>query len=122
MSSATCFLRCILEQAPVFFNLRLLGRDSPDQDAEHGLRDDVRARIPDLLASRRRHAGDPEHLDDVHEGVGQPGDDREPASVPGEISNRPLLVVPCHDSVHLRCGGAGRRIERGRGVPGAVGC
>merc|ERR1712182_34317 len=34
-----------------------------------------------LLAGSRCHTGDPEHLDDVHEGIGQPGDDREPTSV-----------------------------------------
>merc|ERR1712224_529307 len=90
-SAHRAVLRSIFHQAPLLFQLGLLGGDGPDQDSEYSLSYDVRNRIADLLASRRRHARDPEHLDDVHEGIGQPGDDREPASVPSEGSDGRLL-------------------------------
>merc|ERR1719405_361823 len=69
-------------------NLALLRSDGPDQDAENCFCYDVRNRVSDLLAGRRRDAGDSEHLDDVHEGIRQPGDDRKPAGVSRERRDR----------------------------------
>jgi len=115
-------LRYLWEKGPLFFKLGLLCGDGPDQDAEYCFGYDVRNRIADLLAGCRRHTGDPEHLDDVHEGVGQPGDDREPASVPREISNRPLLVPRglFQSDGQLRHNVDER--NHGKEPPGAVGC
>merc|ERR1719414_1360090 len=88
-------LGSIFEESPLFFKLRLLGSDGPDQDPEDGFSNHVRNRVPDLLTSCRRHTGDPEHLDDVHEGIGQPGDDRKPASIARQGSDRRLLNSSC---------------------------
>merc|ERR1719492_501905 len=66
----------------------LLSGDGPDQDTEDRLGDDVRNRVPDLLASCCRNARDSHHLDDVHKGIGQPGNDRKPASVSRERCDR----------------------------------
>merc|ERR1719388_220083 len=86
--------RCyFVQQRPLLFNLALLGGNRPNQDPEDRFGYDVRNRIPDLLAGCRRHTGDTEHLDDVHEGIGQPGDDREPASVPREGRDRWCLLL-----------------------------
>merc|ERR1712118_73942 len=76
------------QQSFLRLNLALLGGDGPDQDVEDCFCYDVRNRVSDLLAGRRRNAGDSEHLDDVHEGIGQPGDDRKPASVSRERRDR----------------------------------
>merc|ERR1719161_1866135 len=86
--------RCyFVQQRPLLFNLALLWGNRPNQDPEDGLGHDVRDRVPDLLAGCRRYTGDPDHLDDVHEGVGQPGDDREPASVSRERRDRWCLLL-----------------------------
>merc|ERR1719264_1243094 len=77
----------------LFLKLGLLGRDGPNQDSEYSFGYDVCDRVSDLLASCCRHTGDPEHLDDVHEGIGQPGDDRQPASVPRQGSDRRSLLL-----------------------------
>merc|ERR1712088_951558 len=69
-------------------DLALLRGDGPDQDTEDRFGDDVRNRVSDLLASCRRDARDSHHLDDVHEGISQPGNDRKPASVPRERCDR----------------------------------
>merc|ERR1719433_951025 len=66
----------------------LLSGNGPDQHTEDRLGDHVRNRVPDLLASCRRDAGDSHHLDDVHKGIGQPGNDRKPASVSCERCDR----------------------------------
>merc|ERR1719428_774579 len=86
--------RCyFVQQRPLLFNLALLGGNRPNQDPEDRFGYDVRNRIPDLLAGSRCHTGDPEHLDDVHEGIGQPGDDREPTSVSRERRDRWCLLL-----------------------------
>merc|ERR1719161_865353 len=86
--------RCyFVQQRPLLFNLALLGGNRPNQDPEDRFGYDVRNRIPDLLAGSRCHTGDPEHLDDVHEGIGQPGDDREPTSVSRERRDRGCLLL-----------------------------
>merc|ERR1712118_513522 len=88
--------RCyFVQQRPLLFNLALLGGNRPNQDPEDCFGYDVSDRIADLLAGCRRHAGDPDHLDDVHEGIGQPRDDREPASVPRERPHRWNHVASC---------------------------
>merc|ERR1719384_2776193 len=69
-------------------DLALLRGNGPDQDTEDRLGDDVRNRVSDLLAGCRRDAGDSHHLDDVHKGIGQPGNDRKPASVSRESCDR----------------------------------
>merc|ERR1719161_3135995 len=86
--------RCyFVQQRPLLFNLALLGGNRPNQDPEDCFGYDVSDRIADLLTGCRRHAGDPDHLDDVHEGIGQPRDDREPASVPRERRDRWCLLL-----------------------------
>merc|ERR1712087_675237 len=60
------------DQATLLLQLRLLSSDSPDQDAEDGLGDDVRDRVTDLLISRCNCPFNPCALDDVDEGVSQP--------------------------------------------------
>merc|ERR1719191_1589835 len=86
--------RCyFVQQRPLLFNLALLGGNRPNQDPEDCFGYDVSDRIADLLAGCRRHTGDPDHLDDVHEGIGQPRDDREPASVARERRDRWCLLL-----------------------------
>merc|ERR1719236_407497 len=86
--------RCyFVQQRPLLFNLALLGGNRPNQDPEDRFGYDVRNRIPDLLAGCRRHTGDTEHLDNVHDGIGQPGDDREPTSVSRERRDRWCLLL-----------------------------
>merc|ERR1719161_1662993 len=86
--------RCyFVQQRPLLFNLALLGGNRPNQDPEDRFGYDVSNRIPDLLAGCRRHTGDPKHLDDVHEGIGQPGDNREPTSVSRERCDRGCLLL-----------------------------
>merc|ERR1719161_1589357 len=85
--------RChFVQQRTLLFNLSLLGGNRPNQNPEDRFGYDVRNRIPDLLTGCRRHTGDPEHLDDVHEGIGQPRDDRQPASVSRKRCDRWRLL------------------------------
>merc|ERR1712018_328387 len=74
-------------QQASFFKLGLLGSDGPNQDSKDSFGYDIRDRVSDLLPSCCRHTGDPEHLDDVHEGIGQPRDNGQPSSVPCEGSD-----------------------------------
>merc|ERR1712026_196033 len=76
-----------LGQQTTLLKLGLLGGDGPNQDSEDSFGYDICNRVADLLASCCRHSGDPDHLDDVHTGVGQPGDNCQPASIPGQGSD-----------------------------------
>merc|ERR550532_195505 len=83
---ATTNLAGLAQQASLL-KLGLFGGDGPNQDSEYSFGYDICDRVANLFASCCRHSGDPDHLDDVHTGIGQPGDDREPASVPGQGSD-----------------------------------